>query len=259
MENNMTINELMTISKNEPTPLIKLSHTQLIELQTALVKLGYPAGEIDGKYGHNTKNAWAELLTDSDLENDTDLIDKTSLNMLQQRINAVTHYSNYNFTTKEGTIEAIKNECINQGICLKTQIAYVLATADHETNHTFKPVIEAYWLPSPDNYLKTHLPSSKYYPYYGRGYVQLTWDYNYEKYGRLVEKDLLKYPEKALDPEVALFVLVHGFKTGAFTGRKIADYINEHITDFINARRCINGIDKAKEIAELAQNHLNAL
>ena len=53
----MTINELMTISKNEPTPLIKLSHAQLIELQTALVKLGYPAGEIDRKYGHNTRNA----------------------------------------------------------------------------------------------------------------------------------------------------------------------------------------------------------
>ena len=259
MENNMTLSELTTISKNESTPIINLSHTQLIELQTALVILGYPAGDIDGIYGHNTRNAWAELMADTDLRNESDSIDKISLSMLQQMVNALKHNTTFDFSTKKGTIEAIKNECIQQGICLKTQMAYVLATADHETNHTFKPVIEAYWLPNPDNYLKTHLPSSNYYPYYGRGYVQLTWAYNYEKYGKLVEQDLLKHPEMALDPEVALFVLVHGFKTGAFTGRKIADYINEHKTDFINARRCINGIDKAEEIAALAKQHLKDL
>ena len=49
---------------------------------------------------------------------------------------------------------------------------------------------------------------------------------------------------------VALFALVHGFKTGTFTGRKITDYINRSETDFVNARRCINGTDKATEIAE---------
>ena len=57
----MTLSELTTISKNESTPIINLSHTQLIELQTALLMLGYPTGDIDGIYGHNTRNAWAEL------------------------------------------------------------------------------------------------------------------------------------------------------------------------------------------------------
>jgi len=59
--------------------------------------------------------------------------------------------------------------------------------------------------------------------------------------------------------DIALFVLVHGFKTGTFTGRKITDYINNFETDFINARRCINGTDRAHEIADLAENYLNDL
>jgi hypothetical protein len=71
--------------------------------------------------------------------------------------------------------------------------------------------------------------------------------------------DLLSHPELALDPEIALFVLVHGFKTGAFTTRKISEFINEHKTDFIEARRCINGKNKAKEIAALAQQYLATL
>ena len=53
------------------------------------------------------------------------------------------------FSTKEATIAAIKSACGSQGIGLKAQIAYVLATVDHETAHTFKPVREAYWLTIP--------------------------------------------------------------------------------------------------------------
>ena len=161
------------------------------------------------------------------------------------------------FSTKDGTIAAIKNECASQGIGLKAQIAYVLATVDHETAHTFKPVREAYWLKDPDAYLKTH--HADYYPYYGRGYVQLTWEGNYKKYGQLVQKDLVGNPDLALDPEVALFVLVHGFKNGAFTGHKLADHVNADKTDFLNARRCINGTDKNHEIADIAQKYLAQL
>jgi hypothetical protein len=255
----MKLTQLTGISKDKSTPISELNHAQLTELQTALVKLGYPAGDIDGKWGHNTRNAWSEFMDDTDLQNEPDSIDTNSVDKLQQMLDNAKPAQTYDFTSKQGTIEAIKAECLVQGIGLKTQIAYVLATADHETNHTFKPVIEAYWLPNPDNYLKTHLPSSKYYPYYGRGFVQLTWDYNYEKYGKLLGKDLIRHPELALEPEIALFVLVHGFKTGAFSGRKISDYINSHETDFVKARRCINGKDKAEEIAALAKKHLASL
>jgi predicted chitinase len=161
------------------------------------------------------------------------------------------------FSTKEATIAAIKSECASQGLGLKAQIAYVLATVDHETAHTFKPVREAYWLNDPDAYLKAHHPD--YYPYYGRGYVQLTWENNYRKYGQLVKRDLVGNPDLALDPQVALFVLVHGFKTGAFTGHKLADHVNAGKMDFLNARRCINGVDKQHEIAAIATKYLAQL
>jgi predicted chitinase len=249
-----TLATLTTISKNGDTPLRELNKAQIIELQTTLVKLGYPSGDIDGAYGHITRNAWAEFIEDANIDNKADSINTSSLGKLQQMLDDLNSDQNYDFSTKTGTIEAIKSECIRQGIGLKTQIAYVLATTDHETNHTFKPVTEAYWLKDPDAYHKKH--HARYYPYYGRGYVQLTWDYNYEKYSKLVCKDLLAHPELALEPDIGLFVLVHGFKTGAFTGRKISDYINVHVTDFVKARYCINGQDKAQKIAKLAQHHL---
>jgi predicted chitinase len=251
-----TLTELIAISKDKDTPLKELTKAQIAELQTALVKLGYLADSIDGLYGHNTRNAWVKFMDDADIDHEGDSINTGSIGKLQQMLNDTIGSRCYDFSTKTGTIEAIKSECIRHGIGLKTQIAYVLATADHETNHTFRPVTEAYWLDDPDAYLKKY--HADYYPYYGRGYVQLTWDYNYEKFGKLVSKDLLAYPELALEPEVALFVLVHGFKTGAFSGRKISDYINGQATDFVKARYCINGQDKAHEIAELAHHYLAA-
>jgi predicted chitinase len=163
----------------------------------------------------------------------------------------------HDFSTVEGTKAAIKNECASQGIGLKAQIAYVLATVEHETAKKFQPVTEAFWLNDPDAYLKKH--HADYYPYYGRGYVQLTWESNYKKYSKLVGKDLVANPKLALDPEIALFVLVHGFKTGAFTGHKLADHVNADKTDFLNARRCINGTDKNHEIAAIAEKYLAQL
>lgn len=155
------------------------------------------------------------------------------------------------FSTKEGTIAAIRVECERQGLILPEQIAYVLATVEWETGRTFQPVREAYW--KSEEWRRQHL---RYYPYYGRGYVQLTWEANYRKYSTIMGLDLVGQPDLALQPEVALFILVHGFRTGAFTGRKLADYVNEAGCDFVQARRCINGLDKAAEIAALAQKWL---
>jgi hypothetical protein len=159
----------------------------------------------------------------------------------------------FDFTTKEGAIAAIKAECQKQGIGLPTQIAYVLATTDWETGHTFQPVREAFWLS--EDWRRNNL---KYYPYYGRGYVQLTWEANYRKYSDILGIDLVQNPDLAMEPQTALFILVHGFRTGTFTGKKITNYINEEKTDFINARRCINRLDKAETIANLAEDFLRA-
>ena len=126
----------------------------------------------------------------------------------------------------------------------------MIATTQWETAGTFQPVREAYWLS--EGWRKTNL---RYYPYYGRGFVQLTWAENYKKYSRLLNQPLIDEPDLAMQPKLALFILVHGFKNGVFTdgAHKIEDHINSSKTDYLNARRCINGTDKAAEIENIAR------
>lgn len=42
----------------------------------------------------------------------------------------------------------------------------------------------------------------------GRGYLQITGQWNYKHYGRLVGEDLLTHPERACDPSIAAKLLV---------------------------------------------------
>ncbi len=145
-----------------------------------------------------------------------------------------------------GDTQLIIAEAKKQGL-LRNQLAYVLGTGFWETGKTMKPVEEAYYLKDKaEAYRKKNL---RYYPYYGRGYVQLTWDYNYEKYG------IKDNPAKALEPSFAAYVLVDGMKNGVFTGKKLSNYITLSKSDFKNARRIVNGMDQAELIAEFARQY----
>ncbi|HEX8575916.1 MAG TPA: hypothetical protein VF677_06440, partial [Flavobacterium sp.] len=57
--------------------------------------------------------------------------------------------------------------------------------------------------------------------------------------------DLLDNPDKAMDFELAVKIMVYGSEEGIFSGKKLGKYINERKTDYLNARRVINGLDKA--------------
>ncbi|WP_457564766.1 carboxypeptidase [Caminibacter sp.] len=155
---------------------------------------------------------------------------------------------------RQNMIDAIIEECYHQDVKKAEAIQYILATVKHETNDTFKPVKEAYWLS--EGWRKRNL---RYYPYYGRGLVQITWEKNYKKFTKLVNErfgtnqDFVKNPDLVLKEKYAIFILVYGMKYGIFTGKKISDYFNDNGSNFIAARRIINGKDKAKKIAYLAQ------
>ena len=220
-----------------------LTAQQIMELQSALSVLGYPIGEIDGKIGPKTRNAWAEYKTDV-FGGRPDLVDQDAVGQLSRDV----EMPDYPMDSKGQTIEAIQQECRRQNLGVREQIAYVLATVEWETAQTFMPVKEAFW--KSEEWRRKNL---RYFPYFGRGYAQLTWKNNYAKYSKLLGVDLVKYPVLALDPHNALFILVHGFKTGTFTGRKLEDYITATRCNFVNARRCINGMDKASTIAKLAE------
>lgn len=145
--------------------------------------------------------------------------------------------------------QLIIKTCKEYGL-LRNQAAYVLATTEWETARTFEPVKEAYWLS--EDWRKKNL---RYYPWYGRGFVQLTWEENYKKAGTKIGVDLIKNPDAAMEPNNAAKILVLGMKEGWFTGKKLSDYITLRASDFRNARRIVNGLDKAAEIEKLAQKY----
>lgn len=102
---------------------------------------------------------------------------------------------------------------------------------------------------------ETYLRSKKYYPYVGMGYVQLTWLANYEKASKKLGVDFVSNPKLLLEPRYSAEIIVIGMKDGWFTGKKLSDYITLQKSDFVNARRIVNGTDKAQEIADLAREY----
>lgn len=147
-----------------------------------------------------------------------------------------------------GDTKLIIEEAKKAGL-LRNQLAYVLATAYHETAHTMKPVREYGG--------ETYLKKKKYYPYVGMGYVQLTWKENYEKAGKILGVDFVSNPKLLLEPKYSAVIIVVGMKEGWFAGdqkgrHKLDRYITLQKSDFRQARKMINGMDKADLIAGYA-------
>lgn len=154
--------------------------------------------------------------------------------------------------------QLIISTCKREGLNLH-EAAYVLATADWETNHTFEPVREAYWKKNAEQWRKKNL---RYYPWYGRGFVQLTWEKNYLKAGKAIGVDLIKNPDLAMDPNNAAAILVIGMRDGWFTGKDLDDKIDgieesdkEDFLEYYYSRIIVNGMDKANDIAVLAEKY----
>jgi putative chitinase len=85
----------------------------------------------------------------------------------------------------------------------------------------------------------------------GRGFVQITGRRNYEKFSPLVGVDLVAEPDTALRPDIAYRILSIGMTRGLFTGRALHHFIGA-TCDYREARRIINGLDYADEIAASA-------
>lgn len=128
---------------------------------------------------------------------------------------------------------------INPSIAL-AMWSYLLMTVKWETAGTYQPVTEY----GSQKYLR----SRRYYPYIGRGYVQLTWESNYKIFGERLGIDLIGNPTLANEPEIAWKVLEEGMtdltpQDPEFTGKSLEDYFNDDRIDFYNARKIINPKD----------------
>jgi putative chitinase len=169
-----------------------------------------------------------------------------------------------------------------------THRAYMLATALHETNRAMVPNVEnlnyttakrirAVW---PSRF-KTDAEAAPFvrnpkdlankvyngrmgnrpgtddgWNFRGRGYPHLTGRDNYAKASRAFNVDLLGNPDAALHPEIAMRVFVAGMTEGWFTGKSLGDYLPG---DYREARRVVNGLDAAGEIAGYARKFEAAL
>lgn len=155
-----------------------------------------------------------------------------------------------------GLSQAIIKEADRHNLIVP-QKAYLLATGYWETNGTMLPVREAYYLgePKAENFRK----KLRYFPWYGRGLVQLTWEANYLRAGREIGVDLIGDPDAAMEPSNAVKIHVIGSMQGWFTGHRLSHHLTASKVDYLNARRIINGTDSAKEIAALAAEYEAAL
>lgn len=105
------------------------------------------------------------------------------------------------------------------------------ATVAVETG-SFNPIQERMADPAkqPDLY-KCQL---RYSPYLGRGFVQITWEYNYRAAGEALGIDLIGHPEMALEPETAARVLAWFFSRNGIQAAAEA-------RDWRRVRKAVNG------------------
>jgi Chitinase class I len=164
----------------------------------------------------------------------------------------------------------------------KDTLAYALATAYHETGGRMVPVREGFATTDAGarkavaNLAKKRGPNSSVarysqptgpygHVYYGRGHVQLTWLENYKNSSADAGVDLVKDPDKMLDPTISARVLIKGLMDGRWSGKRKGLSYYEGSDDFLdqqeaaNARATVNGSDKATLIAGYHKAFYDAL
>ena len=59
-------------------------------------------------------------------------------------------------------------------------------------------------------------------------------------------------------PDIAGKIICHGMAKGEFTGKGLGNFFSATVADWRNARRIINGLDKADKFGERARRIANA-
>lgn len=153
--------------------------------------------------------------------------------------------------------------------------AYLLATAFHETNATMQPVREKGvgdkngngeddWFEKYDTgSLAKQLGNTPAFDgdgqkWCGRGYPQITGAANYAKIDKALGLNgaLTANPDMMLRADIASPATIIGMGRGLFTGKSCADYLPATgpatQAQFTQARRIVNGQDRASDIAAYA-------
>jgi len=152
-------------------------------------------------------------------------------------------------------------------------LAYLLATAKIESDYSTQrweadyvcvDIGEPYKdkpCQSALNYYRSSDGKKNYYnlgldsrglPYFGRGLIQLTGKDNYDKYGKLIGKDLVKDPELALEPKNS-FRIATGYMNSpkGSSGKSTFDHVDKG--DLTQARKSVNG--GTKDLSEVNKQY----
>jgi hypothetical protein len=156
-------------------------------------------------------------------------------------------------------LASLLHQCLDDGVIDRGQIAYVFATAEHES-HFGRFMIEFAdgWAYEGREDLGNTEPGDG--PRFkGRGFVQITGRRNYTDWSHKLKIDLVSNPESAARPEIAAIILARGMRDGSFTGFSLSDFIMGSRRDFFNARKIINGLDRADHIEQIAKAYFKAI
>ena len=153
----------------------------------------------------------------------------------------------------------VLNQCLDNGVIDRGQIAYVFATAELESNFgRFMMELDDGWYLEGREDLENTEPGDG--PRFkGRGFIQITGRRNYRIWSNKLGINLIDNPEKAALPDIAAIILVRGMRDGSFTNVGLSDFIVGDRRDFFKARRIVNGLDKADFIAQIADSYFKAI
>ena len=133
------------------------------------------------------------------------------------------------------------------------QAAYILATAYHESDRfrTMEEYASGAAYEGRATLGNTQPGDGRRFK--GRGFVQITGRRNYTDWAKRLGVDLVGNPALAARLDHAVTILIDGMMLGTFTGKKLPDYVHGTKVDYVNARRVVNGTDRAAIIANYAR------
>lgn len=249
-------------------PWLQVGSTGLMveKLQKKLASLGFDPGPIDGIFGEQTEEAVLEFQESRELEPDG-IVGPQTRAALELRLPPVVGPSSSLGPAPEVTVEIVSRmfpeahksnikkylpyvlkALQEEGLMEKRMVLMALATIRAETAG-FEPINE---------YRSKYNTSPSGHPYdlydfrkdlgnkakgdgdrfKGRGFIQLTGQYNYQKYGKDLGlgNELVTNPDRANDPEIAAKILAKFLKDKERA-------IKEALLDgsFATARRLVNG------------------
>ena len=180
-------------------------------------------------------------------------------------------------TFEQSLRQVLKNAEKDKRITSLSDLAYLLATAEVESNYSLQrwesdylcgkqgiPYQDKPCQKALDYYKSTQGNKQNYYnlgtdnrglPYFGRGLIQLTGKSNYETYGKKIGVDLVSNPEKALKKDISYDVAVEYMTTkrGGYGNKSTFDLAKEG--NFTSARKSVKGSSSGSESVKSDYNN----